>query len=162
LELMEKSSQESGLSMEETHRMVRLALSMKGDPLPPEKWGERFDFPSSRSSEGWTWLTDWDCLGPVPPPDAEVPLRDAYQRYRSDMENGEAAFKELGPGGLSNTALWAVVINDFDWMVFWSVRHPNEDVRRHCQVEVMKGKAKLARIGELADAALQRRGISRE
>jgi hypothetical protein len=149
-ELLAKAAEGIGLSMEETHRMVRLALSMEIDPLPPEKWGARFDFSGPR-----TELTFWDSLGPVPPPDAEVPIRDAYRHFSQDCEAAEAALQEK----LSHSALWAIVINSHDWTVFWSMRHPNPDVRRQFVIEVEKSKAKLIQVAALAEERFKRRGM---
>ena len=64
--------------------MVRMVVQADHDPLPPEDWGEPFEF-SRRKLSVFDDHLDLNCINPsVPKPDAQVLLKEAWHEFKRD------------------------------------------------------------------------------
>src|SRR6476659_7004866 len=69
LKTLQELSKRTGFSIVEIIYLARMMAQAEYDPLPPEEWGEPFEFPQRRISViGDEW--DFDCIhAEVPKPD---------------------------------------------------------------------------------------------
>ena len=112
-----------GFSIVELGYMVRMVVQADHDPLPPEDWGELFEF-SRRKLSVFDDHLDLSCINPsVPKPDAQVLLQDAWREFKRDTVNIDRIYA-MNPD-LSVARHWQLFLNQWDWFRFWSERHPD-------------------------------------
>jgi len=120
-----KLAQGKGLSAGEIDHMARMAVQGECDPLPSEKRGEPFVFGQREAI-----FADADfyvVVANVPKPHAQVDLLVAWREYVNDLRS-RSAIRASGRE-LSFMQRWRLFLNGYDWVRFWSVRHPEAQSR---------------------------------
>jgi hypothetical protein len=133
--------------------MARMIAQADYDPLPPEKWGEPFEFPERGISViGREY--DFDCIhGAVPKPDAQVDLRIAWKAAERDQKAIVAIFAQHRD--LSLAALFQIYSRLLEWERFFAVRYPDPEIRKGSEKGVREMEAKMNGFREKA----KRRGV---
>jgi hypothetical protein len=156
LEGLTKLSKLMGFSFCETDYIIQIVAQTEYDPLPPNEWGEVFEF--SRQKLAVFPDDDFVCINPtVPKPDAQVDFREARQEYKDDVRAYAIIDKEGRTLSLEQSL--ALFISTWDWFRFWSVRHPDPAARAwYAQAEresqdaaerlVMRATTRLSRSGK--------------
>jgi hypothetical protein len=75
--ILEKLSKRFGIPTEDIEFMARIDAQAEYDPLPPDKWGDRFEFKLSCVFPD----DDFTHLNVVPPPNACVDLLQAQAHW---------------------------------------------------------------------------------
>jgi hypothetical protein len=94
-------------------------------------------------------------LAVVPDPDAKINLVRVFDRFHRDIENGQAIIAS----NPDLEDLLNVAKNNYDWCLFWSVRHPIPSVRARYALELKASQAVNMQIVERVRAMLRKRGI---
>jgi hypothetical protein len=145
-----------GLSITEVDYMARMIAQADYDPLPPEEWGEPFEFPELKISITGDEV-DFDCINSkVPEPNSQVDLLTALKQFQRDAEC--CAYK-LKSGKLSTEALVLISNNQFAWAKFLAVRDPNPRMRTLFAKAVAELGKLRAQNSERANAMLRRQGV---
>jgi hypothetical protein len=153
-EALIKLAERMGFSVTEIDYMARMTAQPDYDPLPPEEWGEPFDFSGRKVCVFDD--DDFACISAdVPKPDAQVDLRRAGQEWESDLAT-VAAIYDSGRE-LSVAQNWLLFLNGWDWLRFWSVRHP--DAKARAKFAAAEADEAAERNAEKANALLRKRGI---
>jgi hypothetical protein len=120
-------SKRTGFSVVEVDYMARIiAQADHADPLPPENWGEPFEFPERKLSVIGD-KCDFDCINAaVPKPDAQVDLLTALNEFKRDTKRCASLLKSKK---LSTESLVLISENQFAWARFLAARHPNPTMR---------------------------------
>jgi hypothetical protein len=157
LNTLQQLSKRTGFSITEISYMARLMDQAEYDPLPPEDWGELFDFPERGISViGDEW--DFDFIhAEIPKPDAQVDLRIALIEAVRDQRAITAIFARHRD--LSLEALWQIYNRLLEWERFWAVRNLDPEVREASKRNVLAIEAKMNGFREKAKAKLRQRGI---
>jgi hypothetical protein len=157
LKTLQKLSKHTGFSIVEISYMARMMAQADYDPLPPEEWGEPFEFPQRRISViGDEW--DFDCIhAEIPKPDAQVDLRIALIEAERDQRAIAAILARHSDLPLG--ALWQIYNRLLEWERFWMVRHLDPEIRKSSERNVQEIKAMMKGFGEKAKAILRRRGV---
>jgi hypothetical protein len=147
----------TGFSFEGIDYMARIIAQADYDPLPPEEWGAPFEFATHKVS-AFDDEYDFDCFNAeVPRPNAQVDLRVAWQEYERDVKNIDCIY--AAKPRLSIAKNWQLFMNQWDWVRFWSVRHPDAEAREMYRRSLRKADAAADRIADKAEARLRERGI---
>jgi len=150
-----KLAQGKELSVGELDYMARMTVQGECDPLPAEKRGEPFVFGQREAI-----FADADfcvVVANVPEPHARVDLRAAWREYVNDLRS-RSAIRASGRE-LSFIRRWRLFLNGYDWVRFWSVRHP-EAQSRAAFAEALKQIDMTGRqVVEEANARLREAGI---
>jgi hypothetical protein len=113
------------LTMQEVISMARERVLSEIDPAPGD--GERFKFhrPDFLTADYFQHST-------VPAPDANVDLITALYWADRDEQNHKALLDEAEATGrkLPLDAIWAAMLNTWDWQRFLAVRDPDPEGRR--------------------------------
>jgi hypothetical protein len=157
LKTLQQLSKRTGFSIVEISYMARMMAQADYDPLPPEEWGEPFEFPERRISViGDEW--DFDCIhAEVPKPDAQVDLRVAWKEAERDQRAIAAIFARHSD--LPLRALWQIYNRLLQWERFWMVRHVDPEIRKASERQVLEIEAMMNGFSEKAKAILKRRGV---
>jgi hypothetical protein len=145
-----------GFSIVEIDYMARMIAQADVDPLPPEEWGEPFEFSEFKISVTGDEC-DFDCINSkVPEPNSQVDLLTALKEFKRDTEC--CAYK-LKSGKLTTEALVLISNNQFAWAKFLAVRDPNPRMR----ILFAKAAAELGKLraqnSERANAMLRHQGV---
>jgi hypothetical protein len=157
LKTLQQLSKRTGFSIVEISYMARMIAQADYDPLPPEEWGEPFEFPQRKISViGDEW--DFDCIhAEVPKPDAQVDLLIALRECVRDMK-AIAAIYAAHPD-LSLLVNWKIYNRLLEWERFWAVRHLDPELRKASERRVLEIEAMQNGFSEKAKAILKRRGV---
>ncbi len=157
LKTLQQLSKRTGFSIVEISHMARMIAQADYDPLPPEEWGEPFEFPERKlSAVGEEW--DLDCIHTkVPRPDAQVDLLAALKEAERDQRAIAAIFARHSDLKLS--ALWETYNRLLEWERFLAVRHLDPEVRKTSKRNVQEMEATMNGFREKAKAKLRRRGV---
>jgi hypothetical protein len=160
LKTLQQLSKRTGFSIMEISYMARMMVQTEFDPLPPEEWGEPFEFPERGISViGDEW--DFDFIhAEVPKPDAQVDLRDALIGAARDQRAIAAIFARHSK--LPLEALWRIYNRLLGWERFWAVRHLDSDVREASKRNVLAIEGKMKGFREKAKAKLKQLGVEGE
>ena len=102
-------AKQSGFSIVELGNMVRMVVQADHDPLPPEDWGELFEF-SRRKLSVFDDHLDLNCINPsVPKPDAQVLLQEAWREFKRDALNVDRIYA-MNPD-LSLARHWQLLVS---------------------------------------------------
>jgi hypothetical protein len=121
-----KLAKRTGFSVTEIDYMAQIIAQADYDPLPPGIWGEPFEFVRPKVSlvEG----DDFLCINlEVPEPNAQVDFRIAQREFERDIHSMNSAYESQGELILHSSML--VILNTWDWLRFWAVRHPDPQSR---------------------------------
>lgn len=145
-----------GFSITEVDYMVRIVVQADHDPLPPADWGEPFEFTKRKVS-----ICDDDDFdrinSEVPKSDAQVDLRFAWREFVRDVESIDRIYAKNPDLPLPNH--WQVFVNQWDWLRFWSVRHPNPEARAKFERVLREADEAAVPITEKAQAGLSKRSV---
>jgi hypothetical protein len=157
LKTLQHLSKRTDFSIVEIAYIARMIVQAEYDPLPPEEWGEPFEFPQRGISViGDEW--DFDAINAeVPKPDAQVDLRVAWREAERDQRAIAAIFARHSDLPLG--ALWQIYNRLLEWERFWMVRHLAPEIRKASERNVQEIEAMMKGFGEKAKAILRRRGV---
>ena len=148
-------AKQSGFSIVELGYMVRMVVQADHDPLPPEDWGEPFEF-SRRKLSVFDDHLDLNCINPsVPKPDAQVLLKEAWDEFKRDTRSINYIYTMNAD--LSLARHWQLFLNQWDWFRFWSERHPDAEAREKFSQSLREANAAAERLGSKADYRLRQR-----
>lgn len=137
----------SGFSITEMDAMARMIAQADHDPLPPSKWGDPFEF-ASRKVSVFDDPHDFHCINShVPNPDAQVDLLVAWQEFEKDTAN--AAVIYASGRDLSVIQCWRLFLNSWDWVRFWSLRHPDSVAREKFAQTLLQYDESARRIADM-------------
>ena len=157
LKTLQQLSKRTGFSIVEISYMARMMAQAEYDPLPPEDWGEPFEFPERRISVTGDDF-DFDCIhAEVPKPDAQVDLLVALKEAERDQRAIAAIFAQHRD--LSLRALYQIYNRLLEWERFWAVRHLDPEIRKASKREVQEIEAMMNGFRGKAKAKLRRRGV---
>jgi hypothetical protein len=157
LKTLQRLSKRTGFSIVEIAYMARMFAQAEYDPLPPEEWGEPFEFPERKVSLFGDEF-DFNCIhAEVPKPDAQVDLLVARIEYGRDMR-AFAAIYAAHPD-LSLLVNWKIYDRLLEWERFWAVRHLDSETRKASEKEVLEMEAMRKGFSEKARAILRKRGV---
>jgi hypothetical protein len=157
LKTLQGLSKLTGFSIEEIAYMARMFAQAEYDPLPPDEWGEPFEFSMWRVSLFGREF-DFDCIhAEVPKPDAQVDLLIALRECVRDMK-AIAAIYAAHPD-LSLLINWKIYSRLLEWERFWAVRHLDPKVRKSSERRVLEMEAMRNGFSEKAEALLRKRGV---
>jgi hypothetical protein len=150
---LQQLSKRTGFSIMEISYMARMMAQAEYDPLPPEKWGEPFEFPERKVSVT-SEECDLDCIhAEIPKPNAKVDLRIALIEAMRDQRAIAAIFARHS--NLSIAALFQIYNRLLEWERFSAVRDRNPEVRETSKRNVQEMEAKMNGFREKA----KRRGV---
>ena len=148
-------AKQSGFSIVELGNTVRMVVQADHDPLPPEDWGEPFEF-SRRKLSVFDDHVDLNCINPsVPKPDAQVLLKEAWDEFKRDTRSINYIYTMNA--NLSLARHWQLFLNQWDWFRFWSERHPDAEAREKSSQSLREANAAAERLGAKADYRLRER-----
>jgi hypothetical protein len=152
-----KFSRRVGFTLREIFYMARMILQADVDPLSPEEWGEPFDFPERKLSVLDDEF-DFHCINAeVPKPDAQVDLAIAWKEFLRDLQS-VAAIHASHPD-LPFRASRLIFNNHFDWLRFWSARHPDAEAKAKFKRRLSAASETYKRLAAKSDAILRKRGV---
>jgi hypothetical protein len=150
-------AKQTRFSIVEIGYMVRMVVQADHDPLPPEGWGEPFEF-SRRKLSVFDDHLDLNCINPsVPKPDAQVLLQEAWREFKRDALNVNRIYAMNADLSLSKH--WQLFLNQWDWFRFWSERHPDAEAREKFSQSLCEADAAAERLGAKAEYRLRQRGV---
>jgi hypothetical protein len=157
LETLQQLSKRTGFSLQEIAYMARMIAQTDYDPLPPEKWGEPFEFPERRINVTGDNRDFFDPIhAEIPKPNAQVDLSIAWSEAQKDQK---AIAAILARSDLSLRALQQIYTRLLEWDRFWAVRHPNPEMRKASARQVLEMEARQKGFNEKAKAILRGRGV---
>ena len=122
LKTLQQLSKRTGFSIQEIAYMARMIAQTDYDPLPPEKWGEPFEFPERRINVTGDNRDFFDPIhAEIPKPNAQVDLWIAWKRAQQDQK---AIAAILARSDLSLAALFQIYTRLLEWERFLAVRIP--------------------------------------
>jgi hypothetical protein len=158
LKTLQHLSKRTGFSIAEIAYMARKFVQAEYDPLPPEEWGEPFEFPQRRISViGDEW--DFDAINAeVPKPDAQFDYLVAWREFERDVKAIASIYATHHD--LSAGAVWQTFMNQWNWERLWAARHPDPKIREEFKRGFSEIEASRKRFAEKAKELLRKRGVS--
>jgi hypothetical protein len=158
LDALIRLSKLTGHSITEVDYMARMIAQADVDPLPPEEWGEPFEFSEFRMSVTGD-EADFDCISArVPEPNSQVDLLTALKQFQRDTQCCATLLKTRK---LPTEALVLISNNQFAWAKFLAARDPNPRMRALFAKAVAELGKLRAQNSERANAQLRRQGVIR-
>ena len=157
LKQLEDLAKRTGSTIDEINEMARMMAQAKFDPLPPDRWGERFEY-SKQRMVSLLPNDDFSFVYPqVPKPDADVNLQEAWEVCLRDMRTIAHAYQHEDKLPFDKCFLTFRI--QWDWTRFWSVRHwdPKEREREAKRLPELDASAKetVSRV----NALLRKQGV---
>ena len=148
LKTLQRLSKRTGFSIVEIAYITRIMAQADYDPLPPEEWGEPFEFPQRKISVIGDDC-DFDCIhAEVPKPNAQIDLLEAWNAAEQDQIAIAAIFARHSD--LSLAALFQIYNRLLEWERFWAVRHLDAEIRKASARQVPEMEAMMKGFSEKA------------
>ena len=142
LETLQQLSKRTGFSLQEIAYMARMIAQTDYDPLPPEKWGEPFEFPERRINVTGDNRDFFDPIhAEIPKPNSQLDLLEAWKAAEQDQKAIAAIFAQRRD--LSLAALFKIYTRLLDWERFFAVRYPDPEIRKGSEKGVREMEAML-------------------
>jgi hypothetical protein len=147
----------TGFSFVEIGYMARMIAQADHDPLPPEEWGEPFEF-ARRKLSVFDDTDDLNCINPsVPKPDAQVLLKEAWDEFKHDTVSIDRIYAMNAD--LSLARHWQLFVNQWDWVCFWALRHRDAETRMKFKKSLREADAAAERLAFKANYRLRERRV---
>ena len=158
LKTLQNLSKLTGFSVVAIDYIAWMIAQADYDPLPPNEWGEPFEFPQRKLSVIGDEELDFDCIhADVPKPDSQFDFRVAWKEYKRDLKAIAAIY--AGHPDLSLGPLWKTFMRQWEWDRLWAARHLDPKIRGEFERSFKKTEALRKRFAEKAKALLRKRGV---